>query len=72
MPHRNLCTNRDAARASGTPITGIVGQAGQMVGVPGENVLYVISHKMGDIRTIQNGTLRSDVPRSVAAGVSRP
>jgi hypothetical protein len=34
-----------------------MGQAGQIVGVPGEaNILYVIGHRTGNIYTVQNGT----------------
>jgi hypothetical protein len=39
----------------GTPITGFAGQAGQVVGVPGEpNMMYVIGHANGNVYVVQD------------------
>jgi hypothetical protein len=37
------------------PITGFAGQAGQVTGVPGENTLYVVGHRNGNLYTVIDG-----------------
>jgi hypothetical protein len=39
----------------GTTITGFAGQAGQVVGVPGENTLYVVGHRNGNMYVVVDG-----------------
>jgi glucose/arabinose dehydrogenase len=57
------CTGEPAAEAPalkrGAPINGFAGQAGQVVGVPGENTLYVIGHRNGNVYTVMNGMVQA-------------
>jgi hypothetical protein len=39
----------------GAPINGFAGQAGQVVGVPGENNMYVMGHRNGNVYNVING-----------------
>jgi hypothetical protein len=54
-----VCTEAPAATPPAlkatTRITGFAGQAGQVVGVPGEDTLYVIGHRNGNIYTVMGG-----------------
>jgi glucose/arabinose dehydrogenase len=57
------CTTEPAAEAPAlkrsAPINGFAGQAGQVVGVPGENTLYVIGHRNGNVYTVMNGMVQA-------------
>ncbi len=57
------CETEPAAEAPAlkrsAPINGFAGQAGQVVGVPGENTLYVIGHRNGNVYTVMNGMVQA-------------
>lgn len=54
----------------GPAITGFAGQAGQVVGVPGEKTLYVIGHRNGNVYVVQDGKVESTPLLHVDVGTS--
>ncbi len=53
------------------PITGFAGQAGQVTGVPGENTLYVVGHRNGNLYAVVDGKVAGTIvqqPVSAGAG----
>lgn len=71
----NPCTDAPAmtppALKRGMMIGGFAGQAGQVTGVPGENTMYVVGHRNGNIYAVVDGKVAGTIiqqPVSAGAG----
>jgi hypothetical protein len=59
-PCTEMPSDTPPALKRGPAITGFAGQAGQVVGVPGEKTLYVIGHRNGNVYTVQDGKVERE------------